>query len=170
MKGERTLMGEKRFAKKPLLYIEQSTVTDPEAPMQHQYMTPTNDQINIQSSTIDQNKNKPVRSGRPIQRKYFADIGEEIEEVNGDSANGQEDQESSSKRFKEMNLREKIDYFLNRSSLLPELKCEIITEEKNYRGIITDFQDNNVFIRVGRRVSSTEISFDKVKNIHLLGF
>lgn len=165
-------MGEKRFAKKPLLYIEQPTVSEPEAPMQHHYMTPINDQSNIQSRSTNQKQNKPVRSRR-IQRKYYADTDEEIEEVeevNEEQMNEQENKESSSKRFKDMNLEEKVEYFLTRSSHLPELKCEIKTNDNNYRGIITDFHDETVFIRVGRRKSSTSVLFDDIEDIQLLGF
>lgn len=159
-------MGEKRFAKEPLLYIHQPTIKTPEAPMQHNYMTPTKEK---QSSTDEPQPNRKTRS-RSNRRRQFDQLEEIEDEVSDEIENKKTNTNQAKKRFTDMNINEKINYFLNRSIHSPELRCEMKTDDRNYRGVITDFQNNIVFIRVGRRASSTEVPIDQVKNIRLLGF
>lgn len=162
-------MSERRFAKKPLLYIHQSTIKTPAAPMQHNYVTPKNKK---QSSTSGNQQSNKIRSSLIKRRNYdhFDETVNEVKDENDERDSSKLKKHQSSKKFVDMNINEKINYFLNRSIYSPELKCVIETDERNYRGVITDFQDDHVYIRVGRRVSSTEVPLEQIKNIRLLGF
>src|SRR5699024_12740480 len=82
----------------------------------------------------------------------------------------QEDGRQERKRFKDMTLEERIDYFLNAPKHAPVMRCEVKTEGRNYRGTIVDYQDNNVYMRVGKRTTPTAIPFDTINEIRLLGF
>ncbi len=73
-------------------------------------------------------------------------------------------------KFKDMTIEEKVAYFVDTPSYAPQMRCEIRTEDRAYRGVITGSEDNYVYIRVGNRKQSTKIKLDDIKHIKLLGF
>ncbi|WP_077325153.1 CotO family spore coat protein [Virgibacillus siamensis] len=174
-------MGQKKYAKSPLLYIHQPTIRTPEASMQHNYRTPkkssgTAPEAGTSGGTGASGsmpkKKSPVR--RPLKRENISkpemnkgDEGETagIIEPTGDD----EKTDDEPKKFKDMTMRERIDYFLDKQHV-PAMRCEIRTEERKYRGRIVDFQEQDVFMRVGRRKSTTKIPFDDILEIGLIGF
>ncbi|MGM8364369.1 CotO family spore coat protein [Virgibacillus sp. W0181] len=74
------------------------------------------------------------------------------------------------KKFSDLSLDEKINYFINRPRFAPEVKCELKTEEKVYKGVIVHREGQQVFIRVGNRKSSTQLSIEDIMEINLIGF
>lgn len=164
-------MGEKRFAREPLLYIQQTVIQTPVAPMQHDYYTPKN--INAQKENHKKNVHK-----RTVRRYHAAGEWEQHhdteymleENVGEEQGDIEKDGSIDSISFKEMTLQQKVDYFISKPSHAPTVKCELKTEEKAYRGVITDLKDDQVLIRVGRKASSTKIPFDEIQSIRMLGF
>lgn len=73
-------------------------------------------------------------------------------------------------KFKEMDLEEKIDYFVNLPSQVPRMKCEVVTSDKNYRGWIQDYQDGVVHMKILHRPFRIEVPFEEIKDIELKGF
>lgn len=171
-------MGRRKFAKDPLLYIQQPTEGTAKAPMQDHYRTPKKPT----ASEIPPEKN-PQQKPRTIKRKTYGlseghqvkneQPGQHSAETADNSAPDElEEKKSTADRpkFKDMTIEEKVEYFMSRPRHVPKLRCQIETNERKYRGIITDFQENHVFIRVGKRSSSTKISLDQITNIRMLGF
>lgn len=159
-------MGEKKFAKNPLLYIHQPSIGTPKAPMQHQYTTPKK----APAEQVVTKETKSVQT-RPVKRDNFSKksgSGEDDTNEAADESDESSDQER--KKFKDMTLNERIEYFINSPKHVPVMKCEVKTEERNYRGIIVDFKEENIIMRVGRRTSTTGIPFEKVDDIRLIGF
>ena len=74
------------------------------------------------------------------------------------------------KQFKEMTLEEKVLYLADSPTYAPKIKCEIKTEDKFYRGIVTDFSDGTVFMQVGKKSAATSILFETITEIRLIGF
>lgn len=106
--------GREEQCKSPLLYIHQPTVRTPEAPMQSRYMTPK------------KRKSKSKEDGnavkRPVGRDYFVeksadnqqDAASEAEPVETDEKAVEDKSEETNgerKQFKDMTIRERIDYF-----------------------------------------------------------
>ncbi|NBJ70913.1 MULTISPECIES: CotO family spore coat protein [Clostridia] len=151
----------KKYAKKPLLFIHQPNERDLHAPMQHMYVTPKKEQR--VKSTTDGGKKKAMR--HPSFNKNFTNQEEEVEKETKES-----EQAGEKPKFKDLSIEEKVDYFIKSPSYAPKLKCEIKTEQRTYRGIITGAEENDVFIRVGNRSSSIKVSLDDIKHIKLLGF
>lgn len=180
-------MGRRKIARDPLLYIHQPKVRTPKAPMQDHYRTPKKQK----ESEIPPEK-KPQQTQRTIKRKSHGKSGEypfkneqpfpsKADEWDdtytkkpADNLSSQELEEESQSadriKFKDMTIEEKVNYFINQPRHVPKLKCEVETNERKYRGIITDFQEDQVFIRVGRRTSNTEIPLNEIINIRMLGF
>lgn len=160
-------MGNKRFAENPLLYIQQPTISTPEVPMQHHYYTPKQ---NHQPQEQD-NKNVAVKHTRPLRRNYPVKNEAIIEETESESLAEVENKEiPNQSKFKDMTLKQKVSYFIDRPSHAPEMRCEIKTDEKKVQGIITGEEDEDVLIRIGRRSSSSKIPFDEITDIRMLGF
>lgn len=162
--GEVNAMSQKKFARSPLIYIQQPSAEAPKAPMQHNYVTPKKVK---QSKKTESEPIKKVRS-RALSRRHVNNTNEQEHDVNEDEQ--EKINVKKTKKFIDMNIHERIDYFLSRSSQLPELKCEIKTEERSYRGVITDFKADEVMIRVGRRKSSSPVPLHDIIDIRLLGF
>jgi hypothetical protein len=175
-------MGKRKFARDPLLYIQQPVIKTPEAQMQDQYMTPSKNKETESLPPPPQQQKTPVKrktsyfkrelergtppASPPPENIEPAEAEEKEEKTEVDV---QGDYPEKTKKFKDMSLEEKVNYLLYSPTHIPKMKCELRTEEKTYRGIITDFQENNVFIRVGAKSSSRQVPFDQITGIKMLG-
>lgn len=159
-------MGDRKQPKSPLLYIQQPHIKTPEASMQSHYMTPKK-----QRDTKVQNSIK-----RPVSRQKFTKLKDDDQKETFESSEANEEEQAEvdapqeKKKFKDMTLEERIDYFLTTPEHVPVMKCEVKTNGRNYRGIIVDQQDDKVYMRVGRRTTPTAIPFETIKEINLIGF
>ncbi|WP_010529953.1 CotO family spore coat protein [Lentibacillus jeotgali] len=173
-------MGDKKSAKSPLLYIHQPYVRTPEASMQSHYMTPKK-----QRDDKKKERNKAIK--RPVNRNHFKKPIETEETEEAEKAEGSEETEEQlesteednsdlkdggkeRKKFSEMTVEERIEYFLNPPKYAPVMRCEVKTKERRYRGAIIDFQDKKVYMRVGRRTTPTTIPIDEIDEIRMIGF
>ncbi len=154
-------MGNKHFAGDPLLYIQQPTITTPVAPMQHNYYTPKHHQNS--PDRIDKKSTRAI----PLKRKHSTKL-QDITEEDLKEESGEELLEQN--KFKDMTIKQKVNYFINRPDHAPTIRCEIKTNEKKFHGVITGFENDQVLIRVGRRSSSSEVPLNEITNIHIIGF
>lgn len=90
------------------------------------------------------------------------------------SQNNEEQQHVASrerrKHFKEMDIQERIDYFLNRPKFAPQVRCEIRTKGKTYRGIMLGKQEEGVVFKTGNRSAPVQIAIDEITEVQILGF
>lgn len=129
----------------------------------------------LEEQALHQEKWKKVESevNESVEQKHEEKIPELIEESkNPEKENETETETEKSERpkFKDMTIDEKVAYFVSTPSYAPQMRCEIRTGERSYRGVITGSEDNYVYIRVGNRKQSTKINLDDIKHIKLLGF
>jgi|SRR5690625_1244913 len=162
-------MVKRKYARNPMLYIEQPDNKSPKASMQHSYRTKK-----ISTS-------KSLEGGSVRSRSFFAEEREAVQNQENIELLGEEsdenhdpeihsDDENSRKKFNDRTLEEKIKYFTDAPSYAPKKKCEVKIENKTYRGIITDRDEEHVFIRVANRSRPVRIIINDIKNIRLLGF
>ncbi|UJL47639.1 hypothetical protein KFZ58_07180 [Virgibacillus sp. NKC19-16] len=172
-------MGKKKFAKDPLLYIHQPSAQTPKAPMQHNYTSPQrrrNKEVDAYAATPKAQSvlKKPLnRSFYKEEALYSDEMESETETNESEEDNDDEvivDEEKDEKKFKDMTLKEKVAYFVDTPEYAPKLRCEVKTEKRSYRGVITDSKDDDVFIRIGKRASSTAVPMEEIISIRLLGF
>ncbi|MDO6449232.1 CotO family spore coat protein [Oceanobacillus profundus] len=168
-------MSKKKFANEPLLYIHQPTIGTTKAPMQHSYMSERKTKQNQSSPEV-------IHSPKRVNRRHHAflqeETTEELEETTGANVQDSEEQqeiEFSSprerrKQFKEMNTQERIDYFLTRPKFAPQVRCEIKTKEKTYRGIVLGKNEEEVVFKTGNRSAPIQIAIDEITEVQLLGF
>ncbi|MYL59407.1 hypothetical protein GLW20_18005 [Virgibacillus halodenitrificans] len=184
------MMVRKKFAKDPMLYIHQPQVERPQAPMQHQYISPRKTKEPISADELaktTKNNSNPVRK----KRNFFTeeskqDRNEAAKEDDLQNKGIYEDEEISGKtqtevsetdqpvkektKFKDMSIEEKIHYLVNSPVHAPDLRCEVKTEKRNYRGVIKDSKDEVVIMRVGKRTNDTEIPINDILAIRMIGF
>ncbi|WP_217585911.1 CotO family spore coat protein [Lentibacillus saliphilus] len=166
-------MAKKRYAKSPLLYVEQPGIEKPQARMQHQYQSPKkkrDDQNAHKTDTQAAYRPKKSKSSWKQQKSVPLEAEEEqaLEKVDN-SVEQSESTEDEDKTFKEMTIEEKVGYLTNRSPYAPTLRCLVKTDERTYRGIMVKLEDDTVFMRVGRRTSTTQIQMEAIQDIQLLG-
>lgn len=163
---------QKKFAKSPLLYIHQPNISIPKAPMQSNYATPKKTK---QVEPAPEQK-VPKANARPLKRDDFSKKSTqtksevETEDILTESEATTEEEELSNKKFNDMEIPEKIEYFLTKPKHIPNMKCEVKTEERSFRGTILDVEEDQVIMRVGRRSSTTKILIPSITQIRLIGF
>ncbi len=179
-------MGKGEYAQKPLLYIQQPKINAPVAEMQHHYHSAKNKTPKVEADPV---KPISVQKRHLNRRNSFSvpeirevaeiDLGIEVAEVNAEMDQMKvdievdsvvEDEVNRNNSFKEKSLRERVDYFINLTSNMPAMKCEVKTVNDLYRGIIRDFKDGFVFIELGRAGITEKVVFDKIQTIRMLGF
>lgn len=185
------MMARKKFAKDPMLYIHQPQVERPQAPMQDQYISPRKTKEPV---SADELAETPKNNSNPVRRKrnFFTeeskqDKNEAVKEEDVPSKEIQKDEAISEKeqnkrretnqqpvkektKFKDMSIEEKIQYLVNSPVHAPDLRCEVKTEKRNYRGVIKDSKDEVVIMRVGKRTNDTEIPINDILAIRMIGF
>lgn len=154
----------KNYAKNPLLYIQQPSISNAQAPMQHSYVSSRKKNKEEKVVSADESVTVPKKVNK--RRPAFQQAIKKEEHLN----DGKNEEVPKRKNFKEMDIPEKIDYFLSRPNFAPQVKCEIKTSEKNYRGIVIGFEDNNVSMKLTNRKTTVQIAMDDIKDIQLLGF
>ncbi|MUK90562.1 hypothetical protein GMD78_19585 [Ornithinibacillus sp. L9] len=180
-------MGKRKIANDPLMYIHQPRLKRSGAKMQHQYSSTNkksekNTSAKAEENNEQQKKTIPKRpSGNrftqqlqeqkpnTIKKPIKAKKNEPTEEENESSEEQMENAREERRKFKDMTLREKVEYFARTPKHLPKLKCEIKTSERSYRGVVLEIKkDDTVLMLAGRK--SVSIVFDDIQEVRMLGF
>ncbi|WP_197046585.1 CotO family spore coat protein [Oceanobacillus salinisoli] len=156
-------MGRGKFANDPLLFIHQAKTSKPKAPMQDRYMSPKKRENNINEKSSTEESTKEIPRKRYASKKPLKQASA-MEEEAKDEKNEQQER----KQFKDMTIKERIEHFANTSQYAPKVRCEVKTDKKSFKGIISSFKDNKVEMQIGKRVF--QIPFDEIKDVRLLGF
>ncbi|MTW87230.1 hypothetical protein F3157_16445 [Virgibacillus dakarensis] len=173
-------MVRKRYARDPLFYIQQPKIKKAEAPMQHNYTTPKKAKPNKQrgdnnfSPLISTRGNNFEQFQNPqpaAESERLTDTKTETSDVHeqpgNDTEDAREEENKNRPKFKDMSIAEKIDYFINIPSHIPKLKCEVKTEDRSYRGIMIEREDEVILLRTGKRKFS--IPIEDIIEIRMLG-
>lgn len=153
-------MGKNRYRKQPLLYIHQPNTEVQPAHMQSDYYTPEEQN---RKEIAESNENKKSNR-RPIKRY---NIVEDEMDTHAEESESEEEEE----KFNNMTLQEKVVFFVQRSNQTTAvIKCEVRTENKKYQGVIVDFKDDVIYMKLERRTQVREISFPEITHIRMLGF
>lgn len=141
-------MGDKQFAKEPLLFIEQPIIQKPAVLMQHDYYSP-------KQTEMDSNEEN---------------IRDHSEAKRSESYLGDQLDTKRSERFKDMTVLEKIEYLIHKPEHIPKVQCLINTDEKTYRGVVTQFKNDEVYFQDSRRRTVLNIPYEKIIDIKMIGF
>ncbi|MFD2045366.1 CotO family spore coat protein [Ornithinibacillus salinisoli] len=174
-------MGKKKYANAPLMYIDQPTLKRSGAKMQSQYSTYNkNAEAATQEQDVKKRLTKPIpkrsignkfieqlsdKKPKPTKNTITENKNEELEEFLSEQ---EEDEQGEKPKFKDMSIKEKIEYFAETPRHTPKKRCEIKTDERSHRGIVVKFSEDIVLMRSGRR--NVSIPLEHIKDVRMLGF
>ncbi|UFU00589.1 spore coat CotO family protein [Radiobacillus kanasensis] len=162
----------KRFSRKPMLYIQQPELGKPSAKMQVKYRTPKSKKGSVDKKGSG-NKTKNDGSQNFTKKRLKQVVSIPVEEESESSSSSEVEEEAKSqrrKRFKELSIKERVEYFMGLPANVPKMKCQVSTADNSYRGIITNYKDNIVYMRATKRPFRLELELEEITDIQLLGF
>ncbi|HLS07157.1 MAG TPA: CotO family spore coat protein [Bacillota bacterium] len=154
-------MDRKDYVHKPLVYIEQPTISDPKPTMQDYFQT---DHAEIASHESRPKTYPKRKQQRYIERPYMQQLFTE-ETVLED-----QDDTLENKSFAEESITGKINYLLKRPQFIPTFTCQINTSDGRYYGKITKFTNDIVYLRLNRSRAVKKIPHQTIEDIRLVGF
>lgn len=210
-------MKERRYARKPLFYIEQPNMSAPKAEMQESYRSgqKRKKQKSAEQQTppigkkTEQTEEKPQQhkneknifheqllggkrtQQKAIKEKYEEKLEEPVECIqdesklelsatDGEVASSEQEEALSQEKhldaptgnipFEKLDIRGKVNYFLNKPALLPDMKCEVRTADQVHYGVIDDLQDELVQIRKKKLNNPEFVPLVDIKSIRIIGF
>ncbi|WP_407271025.1 CotO family spore coat protein [Radiobacillus sp. PE A8.2] len=174
----------KKHLHNPMLYITQPKLEKPSASMQSSYRTPKKRTIDKQSADATASNEKTIRR-KKMKLKQESEqpaieaevekgvVDRELDEHNDYNLEESEEkgtEQSNRKRFRDMTVEEKVNYFVSLPKQVPKMKCEVKTAEQSYRGVIYDYDNKVVFMVVIRGRKKIELDIDEIIDIRLMGF
>lgn len=97
-----------------------------------------------------------------------------IEIVKSETLHAAEQQQTSRaplkrvKPFKEMEINERLDYLLNFPKVLPPVPCNFYTNEGNYQGYLTEYDQHHVTIKFHDQTTKT-FPLEELKDVMMIG-
>lgn len=150
-----------KYAKAPVLYIQQRKLKEVQANMQHQYVSSKH----RQPKRIEEGS-KEQKALKKRGTSYYSVTEEEVREEEESEKEEKEANQHTRKSFQEMTIKEQLSYLANKPTYAPRVTCVIRTEGQTYHGMILDYQKDVVTIKSGRR--NIEIPDEKIKHIRIL--
>lgn len=153
----------------PLLYIYQPFTRTPTNNMQdiytskHESEQPKEEQQLVEKK-VSLTKTKLVQEPIPIEVT-------ESEKQQLSSSQNEEKHPFSFKRvksFKEMDIKERLEYLLNFPKVLPSVPCVFYTEGKSFQGYLAEYQDDLVTIKFHDQTTET-ISLHELRDVIMIG-
>ncbi|UOQ86493.1 CotO family spore coat protein [Gracilibacillus salinarum] len=136
----------------PRMYIAQPNHAEPKRSMQTAYRSSNYNKS--KQSAKPQSKPKQVRPAKKRQKQEAEAPTPTMEK----------------KKFKDMDVKEKVIYFADMPFHVPKNKCQIVTERRKYTGLIEDFQNDMVVLKVVNKSQPVSIPLEQIQEINLAGF
>lgn len=168
----------KRLAKQPMLYIAQPNFKPAEVPMQTSFRSQRQSKSNANSGENTSLYERELRLRNQNASSTTESTTEVIKEKQEEEKPAQPEASESKapsskdrkKRFGDLSLEGKVQYFLQLSPHMPKVKCEVVVNEESYRGYIVDYTNGIVKMKTFQRPFQKDISFKEIDDIKLLGF
>ncbi|MFC4386878.1 CotO family spore coat protein [Gracilibacillus marinus] len=74
------------------------------------------------------------------------------------------------KRFRDMTVKDKVEYFASIPVHLPRVRCEVVTERRKYVGFIHGYQNSMVMIKTASKIDEVAVPIDQINEINIVGF
>ncbi|WP_182200018.1 CotO family spore coat protein [Paraliobacillus salinarum] len=130
------------------------------------------DKLDIHENESPENHNLENDSiEEPIEQEEIlekADEEKDEEEEENEAKTVNQSQEKVP--FAEMSLIEQVDYLAASPGFMPKIKCEVITEDERFKGIIRERKEETVYIETFKRPRYHQILLHEIASIRLLGF
>ncbi|MEH7484011.1 CotO family spore coat protein [Neobacillus drentensis] len=154
-------------SKGPLLYIHQPFARTPATNMQDIYMSRQEEEELVEEEKLLEAESKK----KIVQEPIGTEASRSDNPATKSPTSIQERQHSPFNRvkpFKEMDIKERLDYLIKYPIVLPPPPCVFITEEKSYQGYLTEYDGNEVTIRFHDKSTKT-VPVHELKGVILIG-
>lgn len=129
------------------------------------------DKFDIHENESPENHNLEKDSiEEPIEQKEIRDEADEEKDEEEESEANTVNQTQEKVPFAEMSLIEQVDYLAASPGFMPKIKCEIITEEERFKGIVRERKEETVYIETFKRPRYHQVLLNEITSIRLLGF
>jgi hypothetical protein len=157
----------------PLLYIHQPFARTPATKMQDVYTSKQElEELEEEKPIEDEGKKKISLAKKEVIQESVSKETPGSENPQTTYAKTIQKRHHSSfnrvKPFKEMNVTERLDYLRNYPTVLPPARCMFITDEKNYQGFLSEYDGQEVTIRLQDQ-STTTVPIHALKGVNLMG-
>ncbi|MEH7500762.1 CotO family spore coat protein [Neobacillus drentensis] len=142
-------------SKGPLLYIHQPFARTPATKMQDVYTSKQEPEL------LEEEKPIPIQKEETRTENPQTTFTKTLQEKRHSTLN-------RVKPFKEMNIKERLDYLNNYPIVLPPPPCVFITDKKNYQGYLTEYDGHEATIRFHDQTTKT-VPVIALKNVILIG-
>ncbi|WP_027962936.1 CotO family spore coat protein [Halalkalibacillus halophilus] len=82
----------------------------------------------------------------------------------------EESNETGRKKFQQMSLDDRFRYISELPSIMPKMKCEVVTEEQAYTGIVDLIDERMLVLKIIENGMKIKIKRDSIMDIKLVGF
>ncbi|MBS4212123.1 MULTISPECIES: CotO family spore coat protein [Neobacillus] len=72
------------------------------------------------------------------------------------------------KPFKEMSVKERLEYLINFPKVLPPVPCVFYTKDEKHLGYLTSYEDNQITIQYHNKMQKTFYA-DEITNVIMIG-
>jgi hypothetical protein len=159
-------------SKGPLLYIHQPFVRTPATNMQDVYISNLElEQLEAEKPLGEESKKKISLAKKEVVQEPIAKEGSRTENPADTSPTKQGKQHYSFNRvkpFKEMDIKERLDYLINYPKVLPPAPCVFITDVINYQGYLIEYNGQEATIRLYDQSTKT-VPVNSLKGVLLIG-
>ncbi|MFZ3589255.1 CotO family spore coat protein [Bacillus sp. DJP31] len=122
--------------------------------------------VNMQQSIMV--KNEPIISKAEQQKVETVEIVEKpLQEAKAEEKNPKRTTQTR-RKFPELTVAEKVDFFINLPVNVPKATCEITTESESYRGRIISHLEGIVTVRTLKDPFKVELSIKDIKGINII--
>lgn len=142
----------KKQKERPLMYITQPDFTPTPGGMQQSFVVK-------ESSRVSEEKEHKVNTEVPKGIEEEKDVLKE-----------KESRRKRKKRFSEMNIEERIQFFINLPDNLPKTMCQINTKDGSYRGVILSYNEGLVSVKTLTSPRKVDIQVEDIEAINAIGF
>ncbi|MEH7436422.1 CotO family spore coat protein [Neobacillus drentensis] len=154
----------------PLLYVNQPFSRTPTNTNMQEIYISKGDQEDLEEEKPVETESKKKISLAKKEIVQEAETKKEATLQSSDSLQQQEPKPSFKrvKPFKELNIKERLDYLINFPKVLPPVPCVFYTKEENYTGYLTAYDDGQITIQFHDQ-STIDIPLVELKDIIMIG-
>jgi hypothetical protein len=168
-------------SKGPLLYIHQPFIRTPATNMQDVYTSNLELEPMEAETPLEEESKKKISLAKKeaAQEPIAKEVTRSESPASTSSAKSNTTPPTSTQRrqhspfnrvkpFKEMDIKERLDYLINYPKVLPPAPCAFITDEKNYQGYLIEYTGQEATIRLYDQSTKT-LPVNALKGVLLIG-
>lgn len=162
----------KKSDKKPLLYIQQSFSMTPSKNMQEIFTFKQESDHLTEEQEAETNKKTISLEKKEVNQENLSNEQPLLEKLLEASSTLPEDINRAIftrvKPFKEMDVKERLEYLINFPKVLPPVPCVFYTHEENYQGYLTKYEDDQITVKFHDQTTKI-FPLEKITNVIMIG-